>query len=130
MLGAMQTNAQLSNPQLHWRLPVLMAQHQLSVAALEAQLKGRVARNTLYRWADPANTPSSFDAAVLAQVIWALAQLTNQPYTMADLLFYQEPASEERPITTPALGPFIPRGPLVTGTSNIDTAAMIAEERR
>lgn len=79
---------------IRWRLNNILKTHNITAYKLEQALRGRVSRNTVYRWAK--EMPQSLDLAALPHMLEALTRLTGQPVTPNDLLEVTEtPISEE-----------------------------------
>ena len=81
---------------IRWRLDNILQTHNLTAYKLEQALRGRVSRNTVYRWAK--EMPQSLDLAALPHMLEALTRLTGQPVTPNDLLEVIEEPTEPDPV--------------------------------
>ena len=73
-----------TNPQIEWKLPTFLKARQITTYKLEQTLKGKVSRNTVYKWGRGA--PKCVETNALGLVIEALRILTDEPVTVGDIL--------------------------------------------
>lgn len=79
---------------VRWRLREILDRENITAYRLNALLTPHIGQGTVYRWARKA--PKQVDVSVLGWVVWGLRRLTGKPYTVCDILeFEDEPPQAE-----------------------------------